>query len=120
MDDWLAPRYVELPSTRAPLMRHAPGLLTLSDLLKSYPPPKGDSHVCTDVDVVNAAADRSDKGHWCKKVTGNKIPKRLNKHLVFEFKGNPKLPQCPTCWSPNPPLCTKCCEYRKMHGGKTK
>ena len=87
----------------AQIRRFPPGLdVKLSDVLKSYPPPKGDSYVYTDDDVANAAADKKSE-----KAKGNKIPKRSKKHVV-------KLPQCPACWSPSPPLCTKCCEVRKM------
>ena len=87
----------------AQIRRFPPGLdVKLSDVLKSYPPPKGDSHVCTDDQVLIAAADKSNKEH-CKVI-----------------KGNSKPPQCPDCWFPEPPLCTKCCGLLKMHDRKTK
>ena len=43
----------------AQIRRFPPGLdVKLSDVLKSYPPPKGDSYVYTDDDVANAAANK--------------------------------------------------------------
>ena len=35
----------QLSQVPAPMMRFPPGLMTLSRVLKSYPPPKGDSHI---------------------------------------------------------------------------
>ena len=60
---------------------------TLSDLLKNYPLPEEDRHICTG-DHMDAGADKRMKG-------------KSNKN----FK---EVLQCQDCWFPKPPLCPKC------------